>query len=156
MYFKILFLKTKIYLQPKTKKLFLFLKKITWTTYMTTMTYDDNQIYFQNWMCVWLNLPFGFFSLNFLCFLSFFKNRTVFLKNPKNLFCPSQQKLCCVSYKTSQEKRSTANNRKKNWAATIPKKERWENVLQQNQWDTTKKKNQKIIIWGDRFFDHKS
>jgi len=39
-----------------------------------------------------------------MCFLSFFKNRTVFLKNPKNLFCPSQQKICCVSYKTSQEK----------------------------------------------------
>lgn len=133
------FLKTNILAAKNQKKnTFLFLKKITWTTYMTTMTYDDNQIYFQNWMCVWLNLPFGFFSLNFLCFLSFFKNRTVFLKNPKNLFCPSQQKLCCVSYKTSQEKRSTANNQKK-LSSHTPKKERWENVLQKNQWDTTKK-----------------
>lgn len=91
--------------------------------------------------------------LLFLCFLSFFKNRTVFLKNPKNLFCPSQQKICCVSYKTSQEKRSTASE--KNWAATIPKKERWEIVLQKIS-EIQLKKNQKIIIWGDRFLTIKA
>lgn len=88
-----------------------------------------------------------------MCFLSFFKNRTVFLKNPKNLFCPSQQKICCVSYKTSQEKRSTASE--KNWAATIPKKERWEIVLQKIS-EIQLKKNQKIIIWGDRFLTIKA
>jgi len=116
------------------------------------MTYD-NQIYFQNWMCVWLNLPFGFFSLNFCVFSLFLKIELFFLKNPKNLFCPSQQKICCVSYKTSQEKRSTASE--KNWAATIPKKERWEIVLQKIS-EIQLKKNQKIIIWGDRFLTIKA
>jgi len=73
-YFKILFLKTKIYLQPKTKKLFLFLKKITWTTYILHDYYDLMMIRsIFKIECVYdsKKLTFGFFSL-FLCFLSFF------------------------------------------------------------------------------------
>jgi hypothetical protein len=60
--------------------------------YMTTyLIYYIDQIYFQNWMCVWLyfkNLLWFLFS--FLCFLSFFffLEKTFFCKKLNNLFAP--------------------------------------------------------------------
>jgi len=114
---------------------------------MTTyLIYYIDQIYFQNWMCVWLyfkNLLWFLFS--FLCFLSFFffLEKTFFCKKLNNLFAPPNKMYVVFlnqHLKKGQHSKTLSSHK---WFRTT-KKLRWENVLKNSISEIHK--NQKIHL----------
>jgi len=128
---------------------------------MTTyLIYYIDQIYFQNWMCVWLYFK-KFTSVSFLFFVfslffSFLERIFFVKKKLKNLFAPPNKMYVVFLnqhlIKNGQHSKTLSSHK---WFKTTHEKKIKMGKCTQifNQWDTQKPK---IFIWGDRFFEKKA